>query len=150
MIVEAIITHKTRAKTRVEREAKALLERWPGASLCLLVRRGPPGVLRLAPNAVAYIWGGFKSDKVRLGSAIGPSTSDLYKTQRDEALVILRNLGFLGELAKLMAQGDQKDAEATLLVARDVLERAGLNRLDHQNVVEMVRSTIREFETELS
>lgn len=149
MIVEMILTRKSKPRRRIEHEAKDLLKRWPQATRVLIVRRGPRGVLQQLATEVALIYGGYKTNKVRLGYAVGRSTADIYREQRDQALVILRKLGFLGQLAMQMAQGEQKDAEATLLIARDALEQAGLDRLDYQNIVEIARAAVREFETEI-
>lgn len=96
------------------------------------------------------MFGGFKANETRIGPDVDASTTDLYQAQREIAIVELQKQGWLGTLAMQMVQGLQKDAEATLLVARDRLEELGLDRMNHQTIVEIVRRAVREFETELS
>jgi hypothetical protein len=154
MIVEAIITRTSPRTTVISKprfqEAKGLLERYPSATRVLCARRGPPGTVPMLDKEIVLMYGGFKSTKVRLGLDVGASLSQLYGTQKAAARVELRRLGLLGMLAMQMAQGDQDDAEATLRVARDAVEVAGLDRLDHQHIVEIVQQAIRGFETEIS
>lgn len=134
----------------VKQDVERAFERYPGAQAVVVAHRGPPGRVEIAANEILLMFGGFKANKTRIGPNVGASTTDLYQAQREIATVELQKQGWLGTLAMQMAQGLQKDAEVTLLVARDRLEELGLDRMNHRTIVEIVRRAVREFETELS